>query len=143
MASAASRSSGTASLSPGCSSTSAASTPGEVAVSILAEIVQVRRGRAPFVAAPGPATLAGTPAAGEDRPRPPAPTSAAVFVDPVCGMTVDPGDARHIGDHDGVTYVFCAVGCRARFVKSPARYLARALTLEDEPAPSVGSRRPA
>ena len=31
----------------------------EIALSILAELVQVRRGRAPFVAAPGPATLAG------------------------------------------------------------------------------------
>ena len=31
-----------------------AETPEEVALSILAELVQVRRGRAPFVAAPGP-----------------------------------------------------------------------------------------
>ena len=36
-----------------------AETAAEVAVSILAELVQVRRGRASFVAAPGPATLAG------------------------------------------------------------------------------------
>jgi len=37
-----------------------AETAEEIALSILAELVQVRRGRAPFVAAPGPATLAGT-----------------------------------------------------------------------------------
>ena len=36
-----------------------AETPEEVAISILAELVQVRRGRASFVAMPGPATLAG------------------------------------------------------------------------------------
>lgn len=36
-----------------------AETAEEIALSILAELVQVRRGRAPFVAAPGPATLAG------------------------------------------------------------------------------------
>ena len=36
-------------------------TPTEVAVSILAELVQVRRGRADFVAAPGPATLTRRP----------------------------------------------------------------------------------
>ncbi len=39
-----------------------AATAAEVAVSVLAELVQVRRGRAPFVAMPGPATLAGTAA---------------------------------------------------------------------------------
>ena len=36
-----------------------AETAEEVALSILAELVQVRRGRADFVASPGPATLAG------------------------------------------------------------------------------------
>ncbi len=100
-----------------------ATTPGEVAVSILAEIVQVRRGRAPFVAAPGPATLAG--------PAPvvaAAPTATAdiVLVDPVCGMTVDADDVRHVAEHEGITYAFCAIGCRTRFVKNPARYLALA-----------------
>ena len=40
-----------------------AETPPEIALSILAELVQVRRGRAPFVASPGPATLAGASAA--------------------------------------------------------------------------------
>lgn len=103
-----------------------ATTPAEVAVSILAEIVQVRRGRAPFVAAPGPATLAGIGAASEPGSRDLALHPDAVLVDPVCGMSVDPRDARHVADHDGVTYLFCAVGCRARFVKNPARYLALA-----------------
>ena len=36
-----------------------AETPEEIALSILAELVQVRRGRADFVASPGPATVAG------------------------------------------------------------------------------------
>lgn len=40
-----------------------AETAEEIALSILAELVQVRRGRALFVAAPGPATLAGTASA--------------------------------------------------------------------------------
>ena len=103
-----------------------ATTAGEVAVSILAEIVQVRRGRAPFVAAPGPATLAG-PAPGPASAAVPAPVPAdIVLVDPVCGMTVDADDVRHIADHEGITYAFCAVGCRTRFVKNPARYLALA-----------------
>ncbi|MFZ5853585.1 MAG: XdhC family protein [Chloroflexota bacterium] len=44
-----------------------AETAEEIALSILAELVQVRRGRAPFVAAPGPATLAGSAAATGSR----------------------------------------------------------------------------
>ena len=45
-----------------------AETAEEIALSILAELVQVRRGRADFVAAPGPATLAGA-AVGARRAR--------------------------------------------------------------------------
>ncbi len=100
-----------------------ATTPGEVAVTILAEIVQVRRGRAPFVAAPGPATLAGPAPV---IAAPPAATADIVLVDPVCGMTVDADDVRHVAEHEGITYAFCAIGCRTRFVKNPARYLALA-----------------
>jgi xanthine dehydrogenase accessory factor len=115
----------------------------EVAVSVLAELVQVRRGRAPFVAMPGPATLAGS-AAGSATPATPAKHSAPalaaapaaspergageeiILVDPVCGMHVNPADVRHIADHEGRTYAFCCAGCRTRFAKNPARYLALA-----------------
>ena len=92
-------------------------TPVEVAVSIIAELVQVRRGRAAFVAAPGPATLAGTTAA-----RAEGAIGEIVLLDPVCGMTVEREHARHIAEHGGVVYAFCSVGCRARFVKDPAAY---------------------
>lgn len=92
-------------------------TPAEVAVSIIAELVQVRRGRAAFVAAPGPATLAGAaPARAEEA------IGEIVLLDPVCGMTVEREHARHIAEHGGVVYAFCSVGCRARFVKDPAVY---------------------
>ena len=93
-------------------------TPAEVAVSIIAELVQVRRGRAAFVAAPGPATLAGTGAARAEEA-----IGEIVLLDPVCGMTVEREHARHIAEHGGVVYAFCSVGCRARFVKDPAAYV--------------------
>ncbi|MET1232197.1 MAG: XdhC family protein [Candidatus Limnocylindrales bacterium] len=108
-------------------------TPTEVAVSILAELVEVRRGRADFVAAPGPATLTGAQAivmAG-------APAQAAtgegeiVLLDPVCGMTVERDLARHIAEHAGVVYAFCSVGCRARFVKDPGAYVGAATAHDD------------
>jgi len=98
-----------------------AESPEEIALSILAELVQVRRGRASFVAAPGPATVAGggeTPSI-ELEPV----VDDIVLLDPVCGMTVDRAHARHLAEHDGVVYAFCSIGCRTRFIKEPTAYL--------------------
>jgi xanthine dehydrogenase accessory factor len=98
----------------------------EVALSILAELVQVRRGRAPFVAAPGPATLvgAGTAEASAGHAVGPAPVpDDIVLLDPVCGMTVAREHARHLAAHGGIVYAFCSVGCRTRFMKDPMAYL--------------------
>jgi len=41
-------------------------------------------------------------------------------------MHVDPVDVRHIADHEGRTNAFCRAGCRTRFAKNPARFLALA-----------------
>src|SRR5262245_28066289 len=72
-----------------------ATTPSEVALSILAEIVQVRshqmREEIPFTRASTPPT-ASTP---------------AIAIDPVCHMEVDIASARYNADLDGVTYYFC------------------------------------
>jgi xanthine dehydrogenase accessory factor len=97
-----------------------AETAEEVALSILAELVQVRRGRAEFVASPGPATVvAGIPASVTLEPV----VDDIVLLDPVCGMTVERATARHLAEHDGVIYAFCSIGCRTRFIKEPATYL--------------------
>ncbi len=99
-----------------------AETAEEIALSILGELVQVRRGRADFVAAPGPATLSG------DQPLVVPPIEPIVddlvLVDPVCGMSVDRARARHLAEHDGTVYAFCSIGCRTRFIKEPSVYLA-------------------
>jgi xanthine dehydrogenase accessory factor len=101
-----------------------AETADEIALSILAELVQVRRGRASFVASPGPATLAGQLAGGPPvTPLTPI-VDDIVLVDPVCGMTVDRASARHLAEHDGVVYAFCSIGCRTRFIKDAPSYLA-------------------
>jgi xanthine dehydrogenase accessory factor len=97
-----------------------AETAEEVALSILAELVQVRRGRADFVASPGPATVAGgLPESITLEPV----VDDIVLVDPVCGMTVDAAHARHLADHDGIVYAFCSIGCRTRFIREPATFL--------------------
>lgn len=51
--------------------------------------------------------------------------------DPVCGMTVDPAQARENGlsfTHEGTDYAFCGTGCLLEFRDDPAKYLDAAYT---------------
>lgn len=81
-----------------------AHSPGEVAVSILAELVA--RGV--------PGHRPGAPGPAGDQP----PTAT----DPVCGMTVATGPATVSHRHAGRTWYFCAAGCRDAFIADPVRY---------------------
>ena len=38
--------------------------------------------------------------------------STATVPDPVCGMQVDPAEAKHRAEHEGTTYYFCSDRCR-------------------------------
>jgi Cu+-exporting ATPase len=49
--------------------------------------------------------------------------NAPLPIDPVCGMTVDPGSPLHM-DYRGTTYYFCAPSCLSRFRENPESYLA-------------------
>ena len=52
--------------------------------------------------------------------------SIAPTEDPVCGMTVDPAQAREKGlrfAHDGTEYAFCGKGCLLEFRDEPSKYL--------------------
>lgn len=82
-----------------------ARTPGEVALSILAEIVASVRGPA----APQEAAVA---------PEPSVPTAK----DPVCGMTVAATTDTPHTDLGGVRRWFCCEGCRTAFEAAPDRY---------------------
>ena len=95
-----------------------ARTPQEVALSILAEIVQ-RLPSATALAASAPShAVAATPASTV------APAAArATAVDPVCGMQVSMATARHTAEVDGVVYYFCCANCRQRFVTKPQEFL--------------------
>ncbi len=44
-------------------------------------------------------------------------------IDPVCGMTVEPAQARASWNYQGQDYYFCAVRCRQKFEADPQRYL--------------------
>ena len=99
-----------------------AETAAEVALSILAELVQVRRGRAAVRrrARAGDAGRSGrSPPSAADGPV----VDDIVLLDPVCGMTVERAHVRHIAEHGGVVYAFCSIGCRTRFVKEPTAYV--------------------
>jgi xanthine dehydrogenase accessory factor len=99
----------------------------EVALSILAELIQVRRGTATFVASPGPATLAGGTPAPTIEPV----VDDIVLLDPVCGMTVDREHVRHLAEHDGVVYAFCSMGCRTSFIGEPTAYVPSSVSSTD------------
>jgi YHS domain-containing protein len=46
--------------------------------------------------------------------------------DPVCGMTVDPAQAREksfVLAHEGTEYAFCGKGCLLDFRDDPGKYL--------------------
>lgn len=89
-----------------------ARTAQEVALSILAEIVQLLPSGTARATVPAAAAVAGA------DPSPP-----ASAIDPVCGMSVDVATARHTAEVDGVVYYFCCANCRARFVKQPQEFL--------------------
>ncbi|HWH12886.1 MAG TPA: XdhC family protein [Solirubrobacteraceae bacterium] len=75
-------------------------TPAEIAVSLLARVVQVRRG-------------------GTYKPAFDAASAApATAVDPICGMTVIPGPDTPSVEHDGETVYFCRVGCKDEYERS-------------------------
>ena len=94
-----------------------ARTPGEIALSILAQLVG-ERSRARRVAPPLAASPAGTPT-GMVAPPEPGPANA---VDPVCGMSVPALESSLHLVHEGVAVYFCSPGCRAAFRKDPERY---------------------
>jgi xanthine dehydrogenase accessory factor len=72
----------------------------EIAVAVLAELVAWRHARAS------------------------SPAELLEAVDPVCGMTVAVGSDTPTAEHEGTTYWFCCAGCRSRFAKDPAAFLA-------------------
>jgi len=43
--------------------------------------------------------------------------------DPVCGMNVDPGKAKHRSEYQGTTYYFCSEDCKSKFDGNPAQYV--------------------
>ena len=45
------------------------------------------------------------------------------FIDPICGMTVEPRSAAGSLEYHGTTYYFCSKGCLEKFRQDPERFL--------------------
>ena len=86
-----------------------ARTPQEIAVSILAEIIQHHRGDKDG------------PAEAEARPGSAVPTEAR---DPICGMRVDIATARYRSEAWGRAVYFCCRRCQETFDRDPERHRA-------------------
>ncbi len=83
-------------------------TPDEIAASILAEIIQVRRQQL----APQKVEAAHAVAAAEQL-------VVAEATDLICGMSVEIATARYISEFRGEKYYFCCASCKAEFEKNP------------------------
>jgi xanthine dehydrogenase accessory factor len=84
--------------------------PEEIALSILAEIVQRRHQSChPDERSEEGSARAVLERSADDR-----------ALDPVCGMTVDIATAKHVLEVGGDTYYFCCPHCKARFAKAHA-----------------------
>ncbi len=70
--------------------------PSEIAFSVMAELVELRR------------SSTATPIEKSSPAR-------SEAIDPICGMTVDIATAKHTLERDGQTYYFCCAGCRSAF----------------------------
>jgi xanthine dehydrogenase accessory factor len=75
----------------------------EIALSIMAEIVQRR------------------PSREQETPSPLEATDVDA-TDPVCGMSVPIHGARFTAERDGITYYFCSEHCRGRFKAAPLSF---------------------
>jgi xanthine dehydrogenase accessory factor len=91
----------------------------EIAVAILAELVQLRASGALAGSRVSTAATGSARQAGSEGPGP----AARPAQDPVCGMTVSP-EGRPVR-YEHTDYFFCCAGCRQAFEKDPGAYVKR------------------
>ena len=108
-------------------------TPEEIALSVLAAVVKVRRdaGVEMVSAHATEAQLASqtqqsgsccSSHATQSQPESETATQASA-IDPVCGMNVDIATTEYKSVYEGQTYYFCCAGCQHSFEKTPQQYL--------------------
>ncbi len=94
-----------------------ASTPAEIAASILAELVQMRHHPTPHVQADQQEARTNETNNGASV------LETATALDPVCGMSVEIVSARHSSVYQGQRFYFCCPACKREFEREPTRFL--------------------
>jgi xanthine dehydrogenase accessory factor len=84
------------------------SSPQEIAVSIIAEIIQAQKRR--------PIENSSPQESGSKEISEPA-------TDPVCGMAVDASGTSYQSEYEGRSFYFCCASCKRTFDKRPEKYL--------------------
>ena len=85
-----------------------AKTPTEVAISILAEIIQLSRSEEDPTASSIPS-----------EPK----ISSDLYINPVCKIPVSKSAAKYVVEHKGEQVYFCCDGCYESFQKKPSAYI--------------------
>src|SRR4029077_16501308 len=80
-----------------------ARTPEEIALSVMAQIVQQRRAQAKIQP-----VVSSKHVSSKDLKE---------TLDPICGMSVTVATARHSAEVKGTKYYFCCAGCRSKFLQ--------------------------
>ena len=86
----------------------------EIALSIMAEIVQLRRSAENIDYAS--LLTSEAPSRAQSAPVP-------VATDPVCKMTVEVATAKYKSNHLGKDYYFCCAGCQQSFEQAPEQFI--------------------
>ena len=86
--------------------------PQEVAVSILAEIVNYFRNEEELNTKESNEAIENSG------------SESKIFINPVCNIPVEKSTAKHIIEYEGESYYFCCDGCKISFEKEPAKYAA-------------------
>lgn len=91
-----------------------AKSPDEVAISILAEIIQVRNS--------SPSTLSFEK---YDQSKTETESSSKYYINPVCGVPIDKSHPKYVIEYKGEKVYFCCDGCKEQFVADPEKYMSR------------------
>jgi xanthine dehydrogenase accessory factor len=88
--------------------------PEDVAISILAQLVQVRQKNPE-----GMMDFSGFnwPTDQNDKPSP------VYYINPVCGIPVDIHHPKHVIEYKGENVYFCCDGCKVKFEAAPDKYM--------------------
>ncbi|MCW8955944.1 MAG: XdhC family protein, partial [Gammaproteobacteria bacterium] len=98
-------------------------TPEEIALSVLAALVKLRREMGIGLDAASATAEPAQTSTDLQAAQSPVAATQTTAIDPVCGMSVDITTAEYKSDFQGQSYYFCCAGCQHSFDQSPQQYL--------------------